>query len=141
MQLPKIDKGFVRQFTLFLVTSGFAAGVNILARIGFSKFMSYELAVFIAYLVGMLTAYVLTRKFVFEASGQSVQREMLGFVFINIIAVIQVWGVSVGLYRWGLPMIGWTWNSQLTAHIIGVLSPAFTSYFGHKYVSFRKIDT
>jgi len=140
MTFPKIDKAFIRQFSLFLVTSGFAAGVNILSRVVLSKFMSYEIAVFVAYLIGMLTAYILTRKFVFESSGQSVQREMAGFIFINIIAVIQVWGVSVGLYRWGLPLIGWTWNPQLTAHVIGVLSPAFTSYFGHKYVSFRKID-
>jgi len=133
-----LSKDTMKEFVRFVVTSGFAALVNVIARILFSQFVIYELAVFFAYLVGMLTAYILSRKYVFEASGQSVKREMSGFIFINIIAVIQVWGVSVALYKWGLPLIGWTWEPALVAHICGVVSPTFTSYFGHKYISFGK---
>ncbi len=134
----RIKKETLTEFIRFIATSGFAAIVNVLARIGFSQVMIYEWAVFLAYLVGMLTAYLLSRKYVFETSGQSVKREMTGFVFINIIAIIQVWGVSVGLYKWVLPWMGWTWEPALIAHLCGVVSPTFTSYFGHKYISFRK---
>ena len=126
------------EFIRFLTTSGFAALVNIVARIGFSKFLIYEWAVFLAYLVGMLTAYILTRRFVFAASGRSVKYEMSGFIFVNIVAIIQVWVVSIVLYKWALPQINWTYRPELIAHICGVISPAFTSYFGHKYISFRK---
>ncbi|MEP3656146.1 MAG: GtrA family protein [Litorimonas sp.] len=128
----------ITEFIRFVVTSGFAALVNVVSRIGFSQIVSYEWAVFLAYLVGMLTAYILSRKYVFEASGRSVKREMTGFVIVNIVAVIQVWIVSVGLYKWFLPLIGWTFEPALVAHICGVVSPTFTSYFGHKYVSFGK---
>lgn len=128
----------ITEFVRFVATSGFAALVNVLSRIGFSQVVNYEWAVFLAYLVGMLTAYILSRKFVFEASGRSVKREMTGFVIVNIVAVIQVWIVSVALYNWFLPLINWTFEPALVAHICGVVSPTFTSYFGHKYVSFGK---
>lgn len=133
-----LSKNTLKEFILFIVTSGFAALVNILARIIFSQFVIYEWSVFLAYLVGMLTAYLLSRKYVFEASGRSLGREMSGFILINIIAIIQVWGVSVGLYKWVLPWMNWTWEPALVAHICGVVSPTFTSYFGHKYISFGK---
>lgn len=136
--MTTISKGTIREFTLFVLMSGFAALINVLARILFSKLTVYEWAVFLAYLVGMLTAYLLSRRFVFETSGQSVKREMTGFIFINVIAVVQVWGVSVALYNWLFPVIGWTFEPALLAHICGVISPIFTSYYGHKYISFRK---
>lgn len=126
------------EFIKFLITSGIAAGVNVIARLGFSQFMSYEAAIIPAYGVGMLSAYILARAYVFEASGQSVQREMSGFVFVNLIGLLVVWGVSVSLYRYILPAIGWTYKPDLVAHMIGVASPAITSYFGHKYISFGK---
>ena len=131
----KVKKEFIR----FIVTSGFAALVNILARVGFSYVVSYEWAILLAYLVGMITAYILSRKYVFEASGQSVRRELLGFIMINVIAVVQVWIVSIVLFKWVLPPLCWTYYPELTAHTCGVVSPVFTSYFGHKYISFGKI--
>jgi putative flippase GtrA len=133
-----LSKKNTYEFTLFVFMSCFAGLVNILARIVFSKLTTYEFAVFLAFLMGMLTGYLLSRRFVFEPSGQSVKREMTGFIFINIIAVPQVWGVSVGLYKWLFPLIDWTYEPALVAHICGLVCPIFTSYFGHKYISFRK---
>ena len=127
-----------KQFIKFLITSGLAALINVIARLALSLFIMYEIAVFIAYLFGMLSAYLLARSYVFEASGQSVQREVAGFILVNIVALIQVWAVSVGLYRFIFPRSGWTFEPALIAHMIGVASPAFTSYFGHKYISFGK---
>jgi len=129
-----------REFLAFLVTSGIAAIANVLARLVFSQFIAYEIAVVLAYLIGMFVAYMLARKYVFEASGQKVSREVSGFILINLIALAQVWLVSVGLYRFILPAINWTLHPDLIAHLIGVASPAFTSFFGHKYISFRKKD-
>jgi len=51
-----LSKKTIREFTLFVLTSGFAALVNVLSRIFFSTFTAYEWAVFLAYIVGMLTA-------------------------------------------------------------------------------------
>jgi hypothetical protein len=48
----------LRRFVLFLVASGFAAAVNILSRIAINTVVSYEVAIILAYLLGMTTAYV-----------------------------------------------------------------------------------
>lgn len=120
------------------MTSGIAAAVNIISRAGFSTFLNYDIAIVLAYLIGMGTAYILAKIYVFDPSGKAVHREMTGFVIVNMIALLQVWLVSILLARWFFPLIDYTFFPKLTAHIIGVASPAFTSYFGHKYISFGK---
>jgi putative flippase GtrA len=84
----------------------------------------------------MITAYLLNKYFVFEASGRAVASESLRFAFVNLAAVAQVWVVSVGLARYLFPAIGFTWRADTVAHVIGVVVPVFTSYLGHKHFSF-----
>jgi len=123
------------QFVAFMLAGGIAALVNILSRIAFDLVMSYEMAIVVAYLCGMTTAYLLNRKYVFAASGR-VTTEYTRFALVNVAALAQVWGVSVGLARLVFPAIGFGWHSETTAHVIGVLVPVFTSYLGHKHFSF-----
>jgi putative flippase GtrA len=124
-------------FLRFVVSGGIAAGANILARIALSQVMAYEWAVALAYLVGMATAYGLMRVFVFERSGGSATGEVGRFVLVNLVALVQVWIVSVGLARWLFPAIGFAWHADTVAHVIGVLSPVIASYVGHKHFTFR----
>lgn len=126
------------EFGRFLVTGGIAAAVNLLARWLLNFAMSYELAVALAYLFGMTTAYLLARMFVFEASGRSTRSEFLRFAIVNVFALAQVWLVSVGLARLAFPAIDFTWHAENIAHVVGVGIPAVTSYFGHRYFSFSK---
>lgn len=125
-----------RRFVLFLVAGGIAAVVNILSRIAFNWIMPYEIAIVVAYLCGMTAAYVLNKYFVFEASGRSVTSEYTRFALVNLLAVAQVWIVSVGLARFIFPAAGFTWHAETIAHIIGVIVPVFTSYVGHRHFSF-----
>lgn len=127
------------EFMQFLLVGGFAAGVNFLCRIGLNQFMSFRWAVFIAYLFGMLTAFLLSKYFVFEESGKHHLHELRDFTLVNILAVIQVWLISVGLAEYLFPAINYTFYSYETAHLIGLGIPAVTSYFGHKYFSFKKV--
>ncbi len=126
------------QFLRFLLVGGFAAAVNFISRIGFSEVMTYGWAVFWAYLVGMLTAYILTRFTVFEPSGKHPANELAWFTFVNLLALAQVWLISVGLAEYAFPAIAFTWHPEEVAHVIGLSIPAITSYFGHKYLTFRK---
>jgi putative flippase GtrA len=125
-----------RRFVLFLIAGGVAAGVNILSRIALSWAMPYESAIVAAYLVGMTAAYLLNKAFVFDPSGRGVSGEYLRFALVNLIAVAQVWVVSVGLARVVFPALGFTWHSETVAHVIGVSVPIFTSYLGHKHFTF-----
>jgi len=127
-----------REFLLFLITGGVAALVNVLSRVGFSQLLRFELAVLLAYGVGMLTAYVLARKFVFLQSRTSVRRSFAAFALVNLFAVLQTWLVSVGLRNWLLPLLGIVVLRDLIAHGIGVAVPVLSSYFGHKHISFRQ---
>lgn len=127
-----------RRFVLFVLAGGIAALVNILSRIALNWIMPYEVAIVIAYLCGMTTAYLLNRAFVFEASGRAVASEYTRFALVNLAAVLQVWVVSVSLARLVFPAVGFAWQAETVAHVIGVIFPVFTSYLGHKHFSFAK---
>ncbi len=125
-----------QRFLMFLAAGGIAALVNVLSRIALSRMMPYEAAIVVAYLAGMAAAYVLNRLYVFEASGRGVHDEFLRFALVNLLAVAQVWIVSVGLARLVFPWLGFTWHADTVAHVIGVAVPAVTSYLGHKHFTF-----
>lgn len=126
------------EFLKFLATGGVAALVNLASRYGLNRMMSFEAAVVIAYLIGMTTAYILARLFVFQASGRSVASEFRRFTLVNVVALAMVWLISVGLARLLFPAVGFTWHADDIAHLVGVLAPAITSYFGHRLYTFGR---
>ncbi len=127
------------EFMQFLLVGGFAAVVNFFCRIALSELMSFRWAVFIAYLFGMLTAFLLSKYLVFEKSGKHHLHELRDFTIVNILAVIQVWLISVGLAEYLFPAIEYDFFANELAHFIGLMVPAITSYLGHKHFSFKKI--
>jgi putative flippase GtrA len=128
----------ISEFLKFLVTGGLAAVVNLASRYGLNYFMPFEVAVLAAYLIGMTTAYVLARLFVFQTSGRSVASEFRRFALVNVVALAMVWLISVGLARLLFPAVGFTWHADDIAHLVGVLAPAVTSYFGHRLYTFGR---
>ncbi|MGP1276135.1 MAG: GtrA family protein [Caulobacterales bacterium] len=130
-----------RQFVTFVLAGGIAAGVNWVTNIILNQFMILEISVVLAYLAGMTTAFVLTRLFVFDASGRAAQHEYVRFALVNVVALVQVWLVTILLARFLLPAIGWTFQPVAVSHLVGVASPIVTSYLGHKYFTFAKVKT
>ena len=132
---PVIER---KQFARFLLTSGFAAMVNIAARWLLNRFMSFEVAVVIAFFVGLSTAFVLGKAFVFEDSGRTTVSEFTRFFLVNLASLALVWSISVMLARWIFPAVGFTWHADDFAHVIGVGAPAVFAYFGHRSYTFAK---
>jgi len=126
-----------REFFLFILSGGLAALINVVSRIGFSTVVRFEVAVLLAYGVGMVTAYGLARKFVFPSNRTSIGRSFAAFALVNLFAVLQTWVVSIGLRNWLFPLLGIVVFRDLLAHGIGVAVPVVSSYFGHKHISFR----
>ena len=126
-----------RQFLLFLLTGGTAAAINFASRILYNHWLDYSTSIILAYLTGMVTAFVLARLFVFTASSQNWQRSALIFTLVNVAAVLQTWAISMGLAYYVLPGVGVTRFAPEIAHAAGVAFPVFTSYLGHKHWSFR----
>lgn len=125
-----------RQFLAFLVTGGVAALANFTARIVLNQWVPFSWAVVLAYVVGMATAFLLARAFVFRGSRQPVHRSAGFFVLVNLVAVAQTWAVSMLLARWLLPALSVVHFVPEIAHAVGVAVPVFTSYLGHKRWSF-----
>lgn len=99
--------------------------------------MGFSLAVVVAYVTGMVTAFVLAKIFVFKRSTQPFYQSAFYFALVNLLAIVQTWIISVGMAFYILPACGIALFTKEIAHATGILVPAFTSYVGHKYVSFR----
>lgn len=111
--------------------------VNFVSRIQLSQWFGYSSAIVLAYLTGMVTAFILVRLFVFPSSSQSLQNSFLLFVVVNLAAVVQTWAVAIFLASYLLPAIGIARFIPEIAHAVGIAVPVFTSYLGHKMYSFR----
>jgi len=129
------------RFARFLVVGGIAALANILSRVALNLVMPFSVAVLLAYLVGMGTAFALAKAFVFEVSQRSTTSEGYRFAVVNAFALGVVWSVSVGLAEVVFPLLDFTWQADSVAHVIGVSSTAVTSYLGHKHWSFARLST
>ena len=126
-----------RQFGLFLLTGGTAAAINFCSRIVYNRWMDFSAAVVLAYVTGMITAFILARLFVFTDSKQAMHRSAGFFILVNLVAVLQTWAISVVLAFHVLPALGVTSYVREIAHAVGVIVPVFTSYLGHKHWTFR----
>ena len=127
-----------RQFLSFLLVGGVAAAANWGSNLALSQFMPLEVSIVFAFVIGLTTAYALNRLFVFAASGRSVLDEFGRFALVNLIALAQVWLITIALVRFLLPALGWDWYPEAIAHAVGVGSPIVTSYFAHRYFTFSR---
>jgi len=125
-----------KEFILFVAAGGFAALVNFVSRIIFNFWFSFEVSVVLAYLIGMITAYILTKIFVFKAKSVGLVSSSIKFTIVNILAVLQTYFISVYLYYWLNNNINFDYNKEI-AHFVGIAFPVITSYIGHKYFSFK----
>jgi putative flippase GtrA len=131
--MRQIDSEFMR----FLLCGGVAAAANWCSRILFSLWLDYSVAIVLAFVTGLLTAYLLFRDYVFAPASGSGTRSFSLFLGINLLALLLTWGTSVGLAFHLLPAMGWTFYPLEVAHGCGIIAPVLASYFGHKYVTFR----
>ena len=127
-----------RRFIRFVVAAGASVPVNIVARIVVSHWVRYEIAVLISHIVGMLTAYLLTKLFVFDESGRSVSSELSRFALVNVMSAALTWCVSVGLVYVVFPYVHFDTQPELIAHIAGLAVASVASFIGHSRFSFAR---
>lgn len=125
------------QFLCFLLTGGIAAGLNWGSRFLFSEIFRFEIAVFLAFLVGLLSGFFLMRLFVFSATNRPMTKQAIKYTAINILALFQTLLITLLFARWVLPELGIVEHAESLGHFVGVLVPVATSYLGHKMLTFR----
>jgi len=128
-----------RRFARFLALGGCAALANWLSRFPLEKIMPFPAAVAVAYMIGMVIAFTLFRRFVFPASPLPLERQVKFFVLVNIAGIAQVLGVSVALVYYLFPALGFAGPfAEAMGHAIAIGVPTISSYFGHKFLTFRQ---
>lgn len=127
------------QFTAFLVSGGIAAACNVGTRMLLGFVFSYEVSIVLAYGVGMIVAFSIMRAFVFQPPASSSKRgQFVRFSIVNLLGLAQTLLVSEVVARWAAPTLGFHRHAEVIGHALGVGAPVITSYFGHKYFSFKK---
>ncbi|EDZ99588.1 GtrA-like protein [Burkholderia sp. H160] len=125
------------QFLRFLAAGGAAAMANFLSRFFFSRFMSYVPAITLAFLVGLLTGFVLMRAFVFLGPKGTPARQLSYFVAVNVAGLLLTIVVSVTMARAAALVLPDTQLDEGLGHLIGVASPVLLSFYAHKHFTFR----
>ena len=122
----------------FLLVGGTAAFINWVARIFLSFWMQFELAVFFAYIIGMIVGYIGYRYLVYKASGSSIKTEIMRFIAVNAATGVMVIIVASLLVRLILPFVGQTNYVAETGHAIAIAFGAFLNYHAHALFTFAK---
>ena len=126
-----------RQFILFIITGGTSAVINILSRIILSDFFRFEIAILISYGIGMIVAFNLANRFVFLNSKKSIKKSFPAFALVNFLSVIQTFFVSIFIKNWLIIFFDNLSLVELIAHSCGLGVLVFTSFYGHKYITFK----
>ena len=141
-----------KTFLFFLFCGGIAAVVEISGRWLVNFWLSYDISIVIARLAGMLVAFLLFKFLVFKTAGSGrTQQEGGWFIVVNLLAMLQVWLISIGLAHYIFPWLGMdhqfrcpvsTWRLMITpkdiAHVIAVSTTALSSFIGHTLFTFKK---
>lgn len=126
------------QFIRFLIVGGFAAAANFISRMLLSRWLPYAAAIALAYLLGMAVAFLLNRRYVFPDATNRTHHQASWFVAVNLLALTQTLLVSLLFSEYLLPKMGITWHVNEIAHAFGIVTPIFSSFAGHKHLTFKR---
>lgn len=135
--INSILTGVHKQFLGFVIVGGIAAAANVGSRMVFSRWLTFPPAIILAYIVGMIVAFMLNRLFVFRKTVNPLHRQAFWFTIVNLVAVAETLIVSLLLVDIVFPHIGFRWHTETVSHTIGVMAPIVTSFFGHQKLTFR----
>lgn len=127
---------FSTQFLRFLLVGITAAVLHWLARYGLSVWVSFPLAVALAYIVGIAVAFELNRRWVFPASGRPIAKQARDFVFVNLAFFPVVWGAAL-LFKNLLQQMGVHDFVDGIAHGLAISLPVLMTFLIYKLITFR----
>lgn len=135
LQSQRLDSEVLK----FLVVGALAALINWLARFPLSWVMTFEHAVIGAYAIGMVSGYLLYRRYVFTTANSPVWLQVTKFAVVNAVGIVVVTLVASALARIVLPQfLSDQALIEAIAHGAAIGTSAVTSFFGHKWFTFAR---
>jgi len=131
-----VDEFLSAQFARFFFAALSAALVNFVARILLDPYIGYNKAIVVSYVIGTVFAFFLYQREVFGKGTRPFWQEAGMYLFVTLAAMAQTLIVSVLLADYVFPYVGWHWYGKEIAHIVGMAVPMFSSFLGHKYLTF-----
>ena len=132
----------MQRFVLFLMFGGLAACVNWLSRFAYQTIVPFSIAVLVAYLSGMVLAFVLFRTFVFPGSPRPMHEQVISFCLVNLLGLTQTWLLAMLLVGWVLPVLGLGGaHMQALGHALAIVAPVGTSWIAHRRLTFAGART
>lgn len=126
-----------REPILFVLAGAIAAAANFASRLLFSIVAPFEVAVTLAFFVGLTTAFALFRRYVFvRAPGVPLLPAAAKFTVINLFGLLLTLVVSVSVLRYVLPALHVSVGREEIAHLLGIGATTLSSYFAHKLWTF-----
>lgn len=98
--------------------------------------MTFPVAVAIAYIVGILSAFELNRRIVFPTTNRPMAKQARDFILINVAFFPIVWLAAI-LFRIILEHIGITHFVDGIAHGLAIALPMLITFLLYKFVAFR----
>lgn len=138
-KLSKIFSSFVSlNFLIFLGCGLLALAVNLLSKELLAKILDRNFAIFYAYLIGMIVAFILYKKLVFKGSNKRVRSEITNF-FITQVTILP--GVFLIIYFLDIMFSNYNFFLKETSiHFISLsLSPLIT-YPIYKFLIFKIVN-
>ncbi len=121
----------------FLAAGGTASLVNWLVRFPLSLVLPFQIAVAIAYCVGMTLGFVLYQKWVFPGSTSSLRRQIVMFCAVNAVGLVTVVAtadvVRQAIVQSGLAQAG---AASAVAHLTAIAIGACVNFLGHRVGTF-----
>jgi putative flippase GtrA len=133
-----LDQFISAQFLRFLIAGGIAAAVNFSVGYSLSGLLPFHGDIVAGHLSGMIVAFILFGRDVFEQTQGDQFRKVVLFTAVNGIALAQTYLVYYVLVHYFFIYIESIPHTDLIARAVAIITPIFTSFLGHKYFTFRQ---
>lgn len=127
---------FSKQFLGFVAVGGTAAASQWLTRILFSMWVSFPIAIALAYAVGMAIAFTLNSLFVFPKSAKPRHKQARDFILINMGFFPVVWAGALVIAS-AMHAVGIVRGGQEIAHGIALTLPMAGTFLLYKFFAFK----
>lgn len=125
------------QVVRFLLLGGLAAAINWLVRFPLALVLPFNIAVVVAYVIGMSAGFTLYRTYVFPGSARPILQQTLIFVAVNLVGAVVVLGLAILFLNLQAGLDWPLFIREGLAHGFAIAIGAVINFIGHKTLTFR----